>query len=132
MLYGDAVVPAAPFPLTTLGILDPDQAARAYAEATVGLVLSLTNYSLVAPEMLACGLPAVEVRAPSTAAAFADAPIELAEPTPHALAAALERLLEDPAERARRAEAGARWAQPRTWDAAAAALEAGLRRAAGA
>ncbi|HEX6025543.1 MAG TPA: hypothetical protein VFZ00_26355, partial [Solirubrobacter sp.] len=57
------------------------------------------------------------------------APIELAEPTPHALADALERLLDDPDERARRAAEGVRWAAPRTWDAAAAALESGLRRA---
>ena len=93
-------------------------------------MLSLTNHSLVAQEMAACGLPAVELRTPSTEAAFADSPIELAEPTPHALADALERVLDDPAERARRAEA-ARWAAPRTWDAAAAALESGLRGVAG-
>jgi O-antigen biosynthesis protein len=130
-LYGDAVAPAAPFPFTALGILAPEQAARAYAQATVGLVLSLTNHSLVAPEMLACGLPAVELRGPGTEQAFAGSPIALAEPTPHALADALERLLDDPAERARRAEAGVRWAAPRTWDAAAMALESGLRGAAG-
>jgi O-antigen biosynthesis protein len=129
VLYGDGVTPAAPFPFTALGILGPEQAARAYAEATVGLVLSLTNYSLVGPEMLACGLPVVELRAPSTAAAFAGAPLELAEPSPHLLADALERLLADPAERARRAAAGAGWVAPRTWDAAAAALESGLRAA---
>jgi glycosyltransferase involved in cell wall biosynthesis len=131
-LYGDAVAPAAPFPFRALGILTAERAASAYAEATVGLVLSLTNHSLVAPEMLACGLPAVELRGPSTEQAFAGAPIELADATPHALASALERLLDDPAERARRAEAGARWAAPRTWDAAAAALESGLRGAASA
>jgi glycosyltransferase involved in cell wall biosynthesis len=129
-LYGDAVAPAAPFPVEALGILTAEQAARAYAQATVGLVLSLTNYSLVAPEMLACGLPPVELRAPSTELAFAGAPVELAEPTPQALAGALERLLDDPDERARRAEAGVRWAAPRTWEAAAAALESALRQAA--
>jgi O-antigen biosynthesis protein len=128
-LFGDAVLPAAPFPYAPLGILEPAQAARAYAEATVGLVLSLTNYSLVGPEMLACGLPPVELRMPSTEAAFAGAPVELADPTPQALAAALERLLDDPDERARRAAAGAAWTAPRTWDAAAAAVEAGLRAA---
>jgi glycosyltransferase involved in cell wall biosynthesis len=79
--------------------------------------------------MLACGLPAVELRGPGTERAFADAPIELAAPTPQALADALERLLGDPAERARRAEAGLRWAAPRTWDAAAAVLIGALRAA---
>ena len=33
----------------------------AYSEATVGLSLSLTNYSLIPQEMLACGLPCVEL-----------------------------------------------------------------------
>jgi glycosyltransferase involved in cell wall biosynthesis len=128
-LYGDADAPAAPFPFAALGLLTPEQAADAYAAATVGIVLSLTNHSLVAPEMLACGLPAVELRGPGTEQAFADAPIELAEPAPHALADALERLLDDPAERARRAEAGLRWAGPRTWGAAADVLISALRSA---
>jgi glycosyltransferase involved in cell wall biosynthesis len=124
-LYGDVPAPAAPFPFTALGILDGPAVARAYAEAAAGLVLSLTNHSLVAQEMAACGLPAVELRTPSTEAAFDDAPIELAEPTAGAIADALERVLDDPG----RSAEGARWAATRTWDAAAAAVEAGLRRA---
>jgi glycosyltransferase involved in cell wall biosynthesis len=126
LLFGDAA-PVAGF--TNLGILDPPAVARAYAQASVGLVLSLTNHSLVAQEMVACGLPAVELRTPSTEAAFAGAPIELAPLTATGLADALERLLDDPAERARRAQAGPRWAAERTWDAAAAAVEGGLRAA---
>ena len=75
--------------------------------------------------MLACGLPAVELRTPSTEAAFGDSPIELAPPTVLGLADALERQLDDPASRA------SRWAtgSARTWERAAAAVEAGLRAA---
>ncbi|WP_157591798.1 rhamnosyltransferase WsaF family glycosyltransferase [Solirubrobacter soli] len=120
-LYGDAAPLETPF--TQLGILDPPEVARAYAGASAGLVLSLTNHSLVAQEMVACGLPAVELRTPSTEAAFGDSPIELADPTPRALASALERLLD---ERGARAQAGHAWAATRTWEAAAAAVEAGL------
>ena len=122
-LYGDAAPITAPFQLTQLGILDPPAVALAYAEAGAGLVLSLTNHSLVAQEMVACGLAAVELRTPSTEAAFGDSPIELAEATPGALAAALERVLD---ERGARAQAGHEWAATRTWEAAAAAVEAGL------
>jgi len=128
-LFGDAAPLAAPFAFTDLGILDPPGVAQAYAEATVGMVLSLTNHSLAAQEMTACGLPVVELRTPSTEAAFAGAPIELASATVRGLADALERLLDDPAERARRSEAGLRWAAPRAWSPAAAAVEAGLRAA---
>ena len=38
----------------------------ATAEATVGLCLSLTNYSLIPQEMLACGLPCVDLAGAST------------------------------------------------------------------
>ena len=123
VLFGDATPLAAPFPFTNLGILDPPQVARAYAEAAVGVVLSLTNHSLAAQEMAACGLPAVELRTPSTEAAFEDSPIELAPSTIRGLAAAIERLLDDPGDRGPR---GIEWARSRTWDAAAAAFEAGL------
>jgi glycosyltransferase involved in cell wall biosynthesis len=129
-LYGDATPIAAPFPFVPLGILEPRAVALAYAQATAGLVLSLTNHSLAAPEVAACGLPAVELRAPSTEAAFGDSPIVLADATPPALADALERLLEDAGERRRRSDAGVEWAASRTWDAAAEAGESGLRAAA--
>ncbi len=123
VLFGDATPLAAPFPFTNLGIVDPHELARAYGEAAVGVVLSLTNHSLAAQEMAACGLPAVELRTPSTEAAFGESPIELAPATVLGLAAAIERLLENPGDRGPR---GIEWAQSRTWDAAVAALEAGL------
>ena len=48
-----------------------------------GLCLSLTNYSLVPREMLACGLPCVELDRPSTRSVFgADGPVALAALTP--------------------------------------------------
>src|SRR5205085_10895124 len=49
--FGEARPLAAPFPHRDLGVLDPGELARWYARATVGLVLSLTNPSLVATEM---------------------------------------------------------------------------------
>ena len=57
--------------------------ARAYSEATVGLCLSLTNYSLIPQEMLACGLPCVDLAGASTEAELGrDGGVELAEPDP--------------------------------------------------
>lgn len=126
VLFGDPQPPAAPFPFRHLGIADGATLARAYNEATAGMVLSLTNHSLVAQEMLACCLPAVELDRPSTRAAFADSGAELAAADPGALADALERLLDDGALRGQR---GVEWATSRTWERAAEQVEQGLRAA---
>ena len=80
--------------------------------------------------MLACGLPVVDLDVPSMLTTFGalDA-LELAAPDPLALAAAIERLLDDPGLRARRTAAGLALTAQRTWPNAAAQVEAGLRAA---
>lgn len=129
-LFGESRPLRLPFPARDLGVLGPAQLASAYREATVGVVLSLTNPSLIGPEMAACGLPVVELDAEAMRATFgADGPLLLAEPDPLALADAIEGLLDDPAQRARRARDGLELAASRTWSAAAAAVEVGLREA---
>jgi glycosyltransferase involved in cell wall biosynthesis len=119
--------PNVDFPFRNLGTVSGPELAGLYSNATVGLVLSMTNYSLVPQEMMACGLPCVELNAPSVVAAFGrDGPLELAPPEPRAMAEAIERLLDDPELRARRASAGADFVASKTWDAAARQVEAGL------
>jgi glycosyltransferase involved in cell wall biosynthesis len=129
-LFGEARELVTPFPHRHLGVLEPDRLAHAYASAALGLVLSLTNPSLVPQEMLACGLPVVDVVSESMLESFGrHGPIELADLDPLAICAALERLLDDLALRAERSRAGAEWVERRTWPAAAAQVEAGLRQA---
>ncbi len=129
-LFGDPQPPAVPFAFEHLGILNNAALARAYAQATVGMVLSLTNHSLVAQEMLACGLAAVELDTPSTRAAFGPSPpVALVPADSLALADALARLLDDAPLRERRRVAGEDYCAPRTWAAAAEQVDAGLRAA---
>jgi O-antigen biosynthesis protein len=129
-LYGHGGPTGVDFPCTNLGVLSEPELANAYNEATVGLVLSMTNYSLAAQEMLSCGLPCVELDAPSVVKAFGrDGPVDFAPLDPYALADALERLLDDPALRAQRVREGASLRLDRTWDHAAEQVEAGLRAA---
>jgi glycosyltransferase involved in cell wall biosynthesis/SAM-dependent methyltransferase len=130
VLYGDQDPVAAPFPYEHLGIASPEELSWAYSEATVGLSLSLTNYSLIPQEMLACELPVVELAGLSMESVFGpNGPVELAPPEVLPLVAALERLLDDPALRKRRAVTGADFVRARTWDRAADRVEAGLRQA---
>ena len=84
-----------PFDFTPAGILGEPELAELYRGAAVGLSVSLTNYSLVPQEMLACGLPVVEMDLPPVRAAYAGAGrgIRLAAPGPRAIADALSGVL---------------------------------------
>jgi glycosyltransferase involved in cell wall biosynthesis len=129
-LFGHGGPAGVDFPYKNLGVVPEPALPAIYAEATVGLVLSMTNYSLVAQEMLSCGLACVELDAPSVVAAFGrGGPVDFAPLDPIAIADALERLLADPALRADRAVQGAALRAERTWDHAAAQVDAGLRAA---
>ncbi|HEY6761437.1 MAG TPA: glycosyltransferase family 4 protein, partial [Baekduia sp.] len=119
-LFGEARATDAPFAHRDLGVLPPAQLAREYAEATCGVVLSLTNPSLVPTEMLACGLPVVDLAVPSMLATFGpDGPIELSRPDPLALCAAIERVLDDTGLRTAHSTAGRALTARRTWAHAA-------------
>jgi glycosyltransferase involved in cell wall biosynthesis len=129
-LFGHGGPPGVDFPYKNLGVVPEALLPAIYAEATVGLVLSMTNYSLVAQEMLSCGLACVELDAPSVVAAFGrGGPVDFAPLDPIAIADALERLLADPELRADRAAQGVELRAQRTWDRAAAQVDAGLRAA---
>ena len=104
--------------------------ATHYSLATVGLCLSLTNYSLIPQEMMACGLPCVDLAGGSSEAEFGrNGPLELAETDPVAVADAVEALLADRERRERRSTAGLRFAASATWDASGRQVEEALRQA---
>jgi glycosyltransferase involved in cell wall biosynthesis len=119
-----------PFPYERAGLLAGEQLARLYSEATVGLCLSMTNFSLMPKEMLACGLPCVELAGISAESIFGeDGPIELAPLHPSSIADAIERLLGSPELRERRSRGGIEFVASHTWEHATDEVEAGLRRA---
>jgi glycosyltransferase involved in cell wall biosynthesis/GT2 family glycosyltransferase len=130
VLFGDPTPARTGFPYEYHKVLTPEQLSWLYSEATVGLCLSMTNFSLMPKEMLACGLPCVELAGVSAESIFGtDGPIELAQLNPFALADALERLLDDPELRERRSREGIEFVASHTWDAATDAVEAGIRHA---
>jgi glycosyltransferase involved in cell wall biosynthesis len=130
VLFGDEGKLESPFPYEHLGVLTPPQLATLYSEATVGLCLSLTNFSLMPKEMLSCGLPCVELAGVSAESIFgSDGPLELAPLDPRAIADALERLLDDPGHRERRSREGIEFVASHTWEHATDEVEAGLRHA---
>ncbi len=127
VLFGEDRPLEVPFAHRNVGVLDGGGLAALYREAAVGMVLSLTNPSLVALEMMACGLPCVELASESILATFGrESPLALAEAEPVALCEAIERLLDEPARRASATEAGVRLMAARSWERAAEELEQGL------
>ena len=130
VLFGQEDQLGLPFDHEHLGVVEPEVLARRYREATVGLCLSLTNYSLIPQEMLACGLPCVDLAGASTEAELGrDGGIELADPDPIAIADALERLLDDRDLWERRSRNGLAQVTEASWDDAALDVERGLREA---
>ncbi|MFI4989742.1 MAG: glycosyltransferase [Solirubrobacterales bacterium] len=130
VLFGTDKPLHAAFPYEHLGVLSTRQLARLYSESTVGLCLSLTNFSLMPKEMLACGLPCVELEGVSAESIFGeDGALELAPLDPDAIAAALQRLLRDRELWAQRSRAGLEFVAAHTWEHATDEVEAGLRHA---
>lgn len=129
-LFGEGARVRTPFPHEHLGVLGRDELAERYSRATVGLVLSLTNPSLVPHEMLACGLPCVDVASASSVAAHGpDTAIALAPLDPAGLAGTIAELLDDPAGRAARVAQGREAVAGLTWERTGEQVEAGLRAA---
>ncbi len=130
VLFGDSSPPQAPFDYEYAGVATHEQLAWLYSEATAGLCLSLTNYSLILQEMLACGLPCVDLDRPSVRSVFGpDGPVVLADFDPYEIADGLERMLDDEAEWKRRSQLGLEFVRGHTWDAAAVEVERELRNA---
>lgn len=130
VVFGQAEELDLPFDYDLLGIVSPEVLAWTYSQATVGLCLSLTNYSLIPQEMLACGLPCVDLAGGSTEAEMGrDAGIEVAPADPVALADAMGRLLADRELWQQRSEAGLGYVEMASWEVAGKQVEAALREA---
>jgi glycosyltransferase involved in cell wall biosynthesis/GT2 family glycosyltransferase len=130
VLFGTNKVLGASFPYEHIDVLTPTELSWLYSEATAGLCLSMTNFSLMPKEMLACGLPCVELAGVSAESIFgSDGPLDLAPLEPHALADALERLIVDRERSERRSREGIEFVASHTWEHATDEVEAGLRHA---
>jgi len=130
IMFGDEHPLPASFPYEFLGIVSPNELSWIYSEATAGLAFSMTNTSLVPQDMMACGLPAIELEGFGGESVYGtEGPIELAPYDPAAIADRLERLLDDREEWERRHRSGLALARTLTWDAASQQIERELRAA---
>lgn len=130
ILFGTSDPVPTTFPYEQAGILNGEELAALYSMATVGLCLSLTNFSLMPKEMLACGLPCVELAGISAESIFGeDGPLELAPLNAGAIADAIEWLLDDEGRWERRSRAGMDFVASHTWAHATDEVESAIRHA---
>jgi len=108
------------------GVLDDKRLAELYRRATIGVVFSTTNHSLIPHEMMACGLPVVEIDAESTRADFPADAVTLAAPTPDAIATRIVTLLSDATFRERQSRQALAYVGQLSWEHSARQIEAAL------
>lgn len=112
---------------TNHGVLDAERLAQLYRKAAAGIVFSATNHSLVNKEMMACGLPVVDLDVESTRAIFPADSMAFAKPTPAGIANAIQHLLDRPVERDRMRIRGLDYVSDFSWEASARIVEAALK-----
>jgi O-antigen biosynthesis protein len=117
-----------PVPARNLGVRPPSDLAALYRSASAGVVFSLTTHSLVAHEMMAGGLPLVELEGDNVASALGESGdlVMLSEPRPDAIADALERILDRPDEAAAMARRARAFVEERTWERAGDQVESAM------
>lgn len=124
-LYGaDLAGIAVPFEHKSLGILTGEQLGALYRRAATALVCSLTNYSIVPQELMACGCPFVDLKSQTTLGVFNDQEDCLLAPAhPHAIALTLEKMLTQPKLRQKLAQSGLQRVKHLTWEKVGANVE---------
>jgi len=129
VLFGSRQKSVLPFAAEDLGVVAPRRLSQLYRQASVGLVFSLTTHSLVAHEMMASGLPVVELEGDNVGSALGASGdlVALAEKRPDDIADHVERLLDDREAAAAMARRARAFVEERTWERAGDQLEGALR-----
>jgi glycosyltransferase involved in cell wall biosynthesis len=107
-VYGEEAYGDLGFPCHNFGLIkNVGKLAGIYQKARVGICFSTTNPSLVGYEMIACGLPLVDLRVPGYELNFKGEDfVYYAEPTPESIYRSIAHALTDDVERKRRIDAG--------------------------
>jgi glycosyltransferase involved in cell wall biosynthesis len=128
VLFGSNHPLTTPFPCQNLGVVQPRKLATLYQRASVGLVLSMTNLSLVTQEMMSSGLPVTELDGENVSSVLGASGelAMLAAPQPDEIASALASVLDDPDRAAAMAERARDFVRARTWAHASQQLEVAM------
>lgn len=108
-LYGSREKGNVWFAHENLGIISLEECNELYNKCSVGLCISSSNPSRIPFEMMAAGLPVVELYMENNLYDMPDSAVSLAHYTPESIAEAVVRLLDDADRRARMSAEGIRY-----------------------
>lgn len=94
-LYGSDSKKIVDFEVEKLGIIPIEKCNELYNKCKLGLCISASNPSRIPFEMMAAGLPVVEIYKENNLYDFPEGGVRLAEPSPEAIATAIIDLLDD-------------------------------------
>jgi glycosyltransferase involved in cell wall biosynthesis/GT2 family glycosyltransferase len=109
------------------GVLSSEKLAQLYHDCDIGICFSGTNYSLVPKEMMACGLPVVELDGSNTRSIFPDNVVAFAGPNPFDIADKIEELINSPSKRRAQAAAASNWVSQFSWHKAGKDVERSIK-----
>ena len=110
-LYGSNHKEKLPFEADCLGIINTEKCNELYNKCKLGLCMSASNPSRIPFEMMAAGLPVVELYKENNLYDMPEDGICLAEPSPEGIATAILRLIDDEAELKKMSDNGYRYMQ---------------------
>jgi len=113
-LYGSAVKGNVWFEHTNLGIIPIEQCNELYNKCTVGLCISSSNPSRIPFEMMAAGLPVVDLYLENNLYDMPDSSVSLAHYTPESIAQALLDIIDSPKKAEQLSHTGQEFMKDRT------------------
>lgn len=119
-------IPHQNYSFTNFGVVSEKDLAKIYQSSDVGIVFSATNYSLVPQEMMAAGLPVVELNTESTRRIYPDNAAALAGPHPSDIAQRIFDLINDRERRDQQSKAALEWVRQFSWGSFARDFERAL------
>ena len=108
-LYGSNKMEISNLRIKHLGVLSTDKCNKLYNKCKVGLCFSSTNPSRIPFEMMAAGLPVVDLYGENTIYDLPEDGCLLAEPSPEAIATAILRIIDDDKFQVRLSRGGAKY-----------------------
>lgn len=115
------------FKAEILGLINEEQLRKQHSMSSITLLTSLTNYSLIPIEAMACGSVVVDVDVESMRETFGNtSPVQLIYPRPQKIAEHIAKLLDDNESIREISKNGVEYAKKYTWDNAFCAVENGV------